>query len=104
VGVDAQTSQSRNDMTPASNTDQNPFSDRGQTTGIEAVADDTTDPMGMNPQPNEGGAAFSGDGSGATSGYGEEMLPDDATDDEVVNGEELSTTEVISDDIDDDVA
>jgi hypothetical protein len=100
-------------MTPApatgSTQETTPPSDRGQTTGVESVADDTTDPMGMNPSPNQGGAAFPGNGSGATSGYGEETLPDDITetsdrDDEVINGEALSTNEVISDDIDDDVA
>jgi hypothetical protein len=104
-------------MTPApatgSTQETTPPSDRGQTTGVESVADDTaidpTDPMGMNPSPNQGGAAFPGNGSGSTSGYGEETLSDDSTetsdrDDEVVNGEALSTNEVISDDIDDDVA
>ncbi len=63
----------------------------------------------MNPSSDQGGAAFPGDGSGATSGYGEETLADeladdDITDDEVINGEALDDDEDIADDLDDDVA
>jgi hypothetical protein len=82
------------------------YSDRGLETGLETVADTTgTDAPLIDDEPGTGGAAFPGDGSGATSGYGEDMNPGSPADQDADDLEDpLLDDADVKDDLDDDMA